>query len=79
MNPAKCAEWDYINFRIATPRTYSCSEASRVNPPNNDPIDHDSLNQIWETIVEADTEKEFRDRQVATQEILAMRDDNEWG
>ena len=32
MNPAKCTEYDYINFLIATPRAYSCSEAALPEP-----------------------------------------------
>ena len=46
MNPAKCTEYDYINFLIATPNSYSCSEAARVHPPDNDPPAHDSLNRL---------------------------------
>ena len=32
MNPPKCAEYDYINFLIANPRNYSCTEAARIQP-----------------------------------------------
>ena len=46
MNPSKCTEYDYINFLIATPSAYSCSEAARVQPPNNNPPAHDSLNRL---------------------------------
>ena len=46
MNRPKCTEYDYINFLIATPGTYSCSEAARVHPPDNDPPAHDSLNRL---------------------------------
>ena len=46
MNPAKCTEYDYINFVIATPSTYSCTEAARVQPPDDNPPAHDSLNRL---------------------------------
>ena len=46
MNPPKCTEYDYINFVIATPSTYSCTEAARVQPPADNPPAHDSLNRL---------------------------------
>ena len=46
MNPPKCTEYDYINFVIATPNTYSCTEAARVQPPAPNPPAHDSLNRL---------------------------------
>ncbi len=46
MNPAKCTEYDYINFVIATPSAYSCTEAARVQPPDDNPPAHDSLNRL---------------------------------
>ena len=46
MNRSKCNEYDYINFLIATPGSYSCSEAARVQPPTDDPPAHDSLNRL---------------------------------
>ena len=35
-----------MNFLIATPDNYSCSEAARVQPPTDDPPAHDSLNRL---------------------------------
>ncbi len=46
MNPAKCSEYDYINFVIATPSVYSCTEAARVQPSADNPPAHDSLNRL---------------------------------
>ena len=46
MNPPKCTEYDYINFLIATPRYYSCTEAARVHPEPDNPPAHDSLNRL---------------------------------
>ncbi len=46
MNPAKCTEYDYINFVIATSSAYSCTEAARVHPRDDPPPAHDSLNRL---------------------------------
>ena len=46
MNPPKCTDSDYINFMIATPRVYSCTEAARVQPSDDNPPAHDSLNRL---------------------------------
>ena len=46
MNPPQCTEYDYINFLIATPRYYSCTEAARVHPEPDNPPAHDSLNRL---------------------------------
>ena len=46
MNPPKCTEYDSINFVIATPSVYSCTEAARVHPPIDNPPAHDSLNRL---------------------------------
>ena len=32
MNPKRCDEYDYINFLVAAQKSYSCLEASRVQP-----------------------------------------------
>ena len=46
MNPPKCTEYDYINFVIAPPSAYSCTEAARVQPATDNPPAHDSLNRL---------------------------------
>ena len=46
MNPAKCTAHDYINFLIATPRYYGCTEAARVQPSDDNPPARDSLNRL---------------------------------
>lgn len=46
MNPPKCDEYDYINFLVATPRVYSCTEAARVQPEQEDPPAHDALTRL---------------------------------
>ena len=32
MNPAKCDSVDYIQFLVAAPRRFACSEAARCQP-----------------------------------------------
>lgn len=54
MNAAKCTEQDYIQFLIATPRTYSCTEAAKVSPKLNSPPAHDSFTRLL-TRLEPDT------------------------
>lgn len=46
MNPPKCDEFDYINFLVATPKAYSCTEAARVQPAQDDPPAHDALTRL---------------------------------
>lgn len=50
MNPAKCNEYDYINFLIATQKTYSCTEAERVQPDQANPPAHDAVNRLLHRI-----------------------------
>jgi len=46
MNAPKCDEFDYINFLVATPRVYSCTEAARVQPDQQDSPAHDAFNRL---------------------------------
>lgn len=46
MNPPKCNETDYINFLIATQKSYSCLEAEKVHPQDNNPPAHDSVTRL---------------------------------
>lgn len=46
MNPAKCTEFDYIQFLIATPFAYSCTEAARVSPQSEAPPAHDAFTRL---------------------------------
>ena len=46
MNPPKCNELDYIDFLIATQKAYSCTEAARVQPDQDDPPAHDALTRL---------------------------------
>lgn len=50
MNPPKYTEYDYINFLTATPKTYSCTEAERVQPDSETRPSHDSINRLLHRI-----------------------------
>jgi hypothetical protein len=46
MNPPKCNEYDYINFLVATPKSYSCVEGAKVHPLQENPPAHDAFNRL---------------------------------
>ncbi|CAK0760879.1 hypothetical protein CCP3SC5AM1_2920003 [Gammaproteobacteria bacterium] len=46
MNHPKCSAYDYIQFLIATPRNYSCTEAAKVSPIINAPPAHDAFTRL---------------------------------
>lgn len=58
MNPPKCNETDYINFLIATQKSYSCLEAEKVQPQENNSPAHDSLTRLLQRN-NPDTQKLF--------------------
>ena len=46
MNPARCDEYDYIQFLIAAQRAFSCVEAARCQPRDGDAPSHDSFTRL---------------------------------
>ncbi len=46
MNPAKVNEYDYIDFLIGTQRVYSCTEAARVQPDQENIPAHDAVTRM---------------------------------
>lgn len=50
MNAPKCNEFDYINFLIATPKVYSCTEAARVQPETTELPAHDSFTRLLQRL-----------------------------
>ena len=46
MNRPKCNDIDYIHFLIATQKSYSCLQASKVQPNGDDAPAHDSLTRL---------------------------------
>ena len=50
MNKAKCTEQDYINFIVATPVSYSCLEAGRVQPERANAAAHDAFTRLLQRL-----------------------------
>ena len=48
INPAKCTEFDYINFLIASSRVFSCTEASKRSFLDSKSPAHDSFTRLLE-------------------------------
>jgi len=46
MNPPKVNEYDYIDFLIGTQQAYSCTEAARVQPAEEDAPAHDAVTRL---------------------------------
>ena len=46
MNPAKVNEYDYIDFLIGTQQVYSCTEAARVQPEDENTPAHDAITRL---------------------------------
>jgi hypothetical protein len=46
MNPPKYTAIDYINFLISTQKTYSCTEAARVQPKGEDTPADDAITRL---------------------------------
>lgn len=46
MNAPKCTATDYINFLVATPHSYSCIEASKVQPESARQPAHDAFTRL---------------------------------
>ena len=42
----KCRDTDYIDFLIATPRAFCCTEAAAVQPESPDPPAHDAFTRL---------------------------------
>ena len=46
MNAPRRTESDHIDFLVATPRTWSCTEAARVQPESSTAPAHDSFTRL---------------------------------
>ncbi len=49
-NAIKCRDTDYIDFLIASPRNFSCSEAAKVQPESGRPPAHDAFTRLLQRI-----------------------------
>ena len=55
MNKPRCNEYDYIDFLVATPRSYSCVEAASVQPERDEMPSHDAFTRLVDgSVVPAD-------------------------
>src|ERR1017187_2249256 len=65
MNPPKVDDSDYINYLIAAPRVFTCTEAARSQPsgPSEAPA-HDSFNRLLE--------RSFQDKDSLWREARAL-------
>jgi putative transposase len=45
-NDVKCHDTDYIDFIIASPKLFSCTEAAKVQPEADDPPAHDAFTRL---------------------------------
>ena len=45
-NDVKCHDTDYIDFIIASPKLFSCTEAAKVQPQAVDPPAHDAFTRL---------------------------------
>ena len=56
--PSKVDDTDYINYLVAAPRTFTCTEAARSQPERRDPLNrpaHDSFNRLLERSFDPDS------------------------
>src|SRR3954451_16416354 len=62
MSHPRCSDIDYIDFLIASPRSASCCEAQRSQPPKLVPPSHDAYTRLL-TRLEPDPETLYREVQ----------------
>jgi putative transposase len=49
-NAVKCRDTDYIDFLIASPRSFTCTEAAKVQPESSRPPAHDAFTRLLHRI-----------------------------
>ena len=77
MNPPKCSDDDYINFVIATPRSVSATEASRIQGDEQQAPAHDAFTRLLHRL-EPDAETLWREAvsQVSLHQGILVIDDS---
>jgi putative transposase len=50
MNPAKCTEYDYINFLVAAQQVFSAVEAARSHPESEGQVAHDAYTRLLQRL-----------------------------
>lgn len=71
MNPPKCSDEDYINFVIATPRTVTATEASRVQPEGAKMPQHDAFTRLLERL-EPDPETLWQEAETQIEKLSGI-------
>jgi putative transposase len=77
MNTAKVQPEDYVQFLLASPLQFTCTEAARVYPDQRDPPAHDSFHRLL-TRLEPDPEDLWREArpQIRLDEGILVLDDS---
>jgi hypothetical protein len=77
MNTAKVQPEDYVQFLLASPVQFTCTEAARVQPPQADPPAHDAFNRLL-TDLQPDAEALWQEArtQVRPDDGLLILDDS---
>jgi putative transposase len=65
MSAAKCRDTDYIDFLIASPRAFTCTEAAAVQPESPEPPAHDAFTRLLHRL-EPDPEALWREAEPMT-------------
>ena len=76
LNVIKCRDTDYIDFLIASPKAFTCTEAASVQPEAPDPPAHDAFTRLLHRL-EPDPEtlwQEARPWSAARAGILVLDD-----
>ena len=60
MSEAKCGDTDYIDFLIASPKAFTCTEAASVQPASSEPPAHDAFTRLLHRL-EPDPETLWRE------------------
>jgi hypothetical protein len=50
MSAPKCRDTDYIDFLIASPKVFTCTEAAAAQPPALDPPAHDAFTRFLQRL-----------------------------
>ncbi len=77
MNTAKVQPEDYVQFLLASPRQFTCTEAARVHPDPTAPPAHDAFNRLL-TRLDSDPEDLWREArpQLRLDEGILVLDDS---
>ena len=69
-NDVKCRDTDYIDFIIASPKLFSCTEAAKVQPESLHPPAHDAFTRLLHRL-EPDPEALWQEARPLVQRLQA--------